>query len=216
MLEISNLPSTFKENKYLVLPSFLTEPVLSFAYSYVMMRVRSDHLWTYDPSLNKGDLSQKKLPWDYGDPQKEELLGAQWDYADPLTEMLLEKVRPRLETATGIKLFPTYSYLRVYKKGNKLGKHRDRPSCEVSVTLTLGLDGSTKWPIYIEHPKGISAIHLNAGDALAYRGCEVPHWRDIFEGDHQVQVFMHYVDQNGLLAQWRFDKRRQLGPIPFG
>jgi hypothetical protein len=42
---------------------------------------------------------------------------------------------------------------------------------------------------------------------LLYRGIECPHWREAFEGDRQVQVFLHYVDQKGPLADWKFDKR---------
>jgi hypothetical protein len=35
-------------------------------------------------------------------------------------------------------MLPTYSYARIYANGDELKKHRDRPACEVSVTLHLG------------------------------------------------------------------------------
>src|SRR6476661_7896483 len=59
-------------------------------------------------------------------------------HADPLMDMLLERLRPTVEQATGLSLFPTYSYFRVYKRGDVLKRHRDRPSCEISMTLSLG------------------------------------------------------------------------------
>lgn len=56
-------------------------------------------------------------------------------------------------------------------------------------------------------------MNLEAGDALLYRGIECPHWRTHFEGDHQAQVFLHYVDQQGPCAEWKFDKRDSLTDV---
>ncbi len=50
-------------------------------------------------------------------------------------------------------------------------------------------------------------MHLDRGDMLVYKGCEVPHWRERFHGDYAVQVFLHFVDQNGKNAGWKYDKR---------
>jgi hypothetical protein len=52
-----------------------------------------------------------------------------------------------VEAATGKKLFPTYAYARWYAPGDELKIHRDRDSCEISATITLGFEGSP-WPIY--------------------------------------------------------------------
>jgi len=73
-----------------------------------------------------------------------------------------------------------------------LKKHRDRPSCEISVTVMLGSDG-TKWPIYMDGTE----LNLEPGDAGIYLGCEVEHWREEFTGDWHAQTFLHYVDKNG-------------------
>jgi hypothetical protein len=189
MIEVNELLKSFQQNKHLVLKTFVNPPLLMVAYKYAMMKAISGQM----------QLGDSQIP---NTPNA---------YADPFMETLLEKVRPRLEMAIGLKLFPTYSYFRVYQKGDLLKKHKDRPSCEISVTLTLGSDGSAEWPIYVEKSKGFSAIKLNAGDALVYRGYEVAHWREPYEGEHQVQVFLHYVDQNGPFTEWRFDKRPHLG-----
>jgi hypothetical protein len=128
-------------------------------------------------------------------------------YADPTMEMLLEKLCPTVERTTGLSLFPTYSFFRVYKEGDVLKRHRDRPSCEISVTLCLGYDPDDPWPIFVEGPMAGTSVTLKPGDALIYRGCECPHWRNAYAGNHAAQVFLHYVDQKGPNAEWKFDKR---------
>ena len=100
---------------------------------------------------------------------------------------------PDMEKYTGVDLIPTYSYLRVYKKGDELKKHIDRNSCEFSVTLTLMREPNEAiWPIYVE-TDSVHKIELEAGDGLIYKGIESPHWRDKFEGSRLAQVFLHYV-----------------------
>jgi len=146
---------------------------------------------------------------------------------DPILEKLLEEFLPKMELETGKKLFPTYAYARYYKKGEVMLCHTDRPSCEISATITLGFD-SEVWPIFmadqgsetdqgiigqngkISRIKNIQKFLMNVGDAVIYRGCDAPHWREEFKGEWQAQVFLHYVDQDGPNAEWKFDKRKCL------
>ena len=65
-------------------------------------------------------------------------------------ETLMLKCLPEMEKATGLKLYPAYTYARIYKKGDILKRHKDRFSCEISTTMNLGGDD---WPIYLE-PSG--------------------------------------------------------------
>jgi len=135
-------------------------------------------------------------------------------YSQPDFEALMVQCQPAIEHFTGLKLFPTYTYARVYNSGEILEKHRDRPSCEISVTLNLGQSSKNIWPIWIEGKEGPIEIPLSVGDAMIYRGGEVLHWREKFkpekEDDYQVQVFMHYVDQNGSFSSYKFDGRPHL------
>lgn len=131
-------------------------------------------------------------------------------YAEPCMESLLLTLQSQIEEVCALSLYPTYSYMRVYKPGDVLVRHRDRPACEISVSLNLGSEADSPWPLWIEGPEGVCAVHLEPGDALLYRGTECFHWRDVFAGEHAVQCFLHYVDQNGVNAEWRFDKRRGL------
>jgi PKHD-type hydroxylase len=57
-----------------------------------------------------------------------------------------------------------------------------------------------------------SKIIMEVGDAVVYRGMEKQHWREKYtEGKWQAQVFLHYVDQDGPHAEWKYDKRSALG-----
>jgi hypothetical protein len=137
-------------------------------------------------------------------------------YGDPMTETLLLKLNKTVEDATGLKLFPTYSYYRNYRKGDILHPHIDRPACEISATLCLGYSYSDleySWPIFVN---GIG-YDLKPGDMAIYRGLECPHWRNKFDppgsNDYQIQTFLHYVDANGPHAEWIYDKRIGIGHV---
>ena len=139
-------------------------------------------------------------------------------------ETLLKEVMPIMEKETGLKLIPTYSYARIYKKGDILHRHKDRFSCEISTTLNLGGD---PWPIFIDPtgsnnvideykgihkpgaPKGVK-VDLKPGDMLIYSGCELEHWREPFQGELCGQVFLHYNEKDG---QYHipYDGRAMLG-----
>lgn len=128
-------------------------------------------------------------------------------------DSLLEQLTPNIEAATGKKLYPTYVYARWYAPGDELEIHLDRPACEISATITLGFEGNP-WPIFIgydENKKNCRQINMNVGDAVIYKGEELYHWREKYtEGNWQAQVFLHYVDQDGPNAEWKYDKRECL------
>jgi predicted 2-oxoglutarate/Fe(II)-dependent dioxygenase YbiX len=126
-------------------------------------------------------------------------------------DKLLVDLLPHFEKASGKRLYPTYSYARLYKPGEKLEIHTDRPACEISATLTLGFEGKA-WPIYMGDEGGANAskIEMAVGDAVLYRGMEKHHWRKKFKGEWQAQVFLHYVDADGPHKEWKFDKRQGL------
>ena len=102
----------------------------------------------------------------------------------------------RVEEVTGnVKLYPTYYYARTYLKGADMFAHKDRPSCQNSLTMNLGQ--SHNYPFFIEQEDGkFEEIDLQPGDAVIYRGCEWNHYRLVFEGDWYTQVFLHWVDNS--------------------
>ena len=121
-------------------------------------------------------------------------------------ELLIEKV-PYMSKIAGQLVLPTYSYARMYSKGNVLERHRDRHACEFSVTLHL--KGDKDWPILFESPEGKEvSIVLKPGQAIAYLGMVTDHWRNAYEGEEYIQVFLHYVLSQGDNWIYYFDNYR--------
>jgi len=145
----------------------------------------------------------------------EQIKNAHSRYADPLMEAVLLKIQKTIESITDLSLHPTYSYYRIYRSGDELVNHTDRPSCEISATVCFDYEYSNKdfqWPIYMNG----TALILEPGDIAVYRGCEVPHWRDKFigeEDDWHIQGFFHYVDVNGPYENYMYDGRSTVGEL---
>jgi hypothetical protein len=132
-------------------------------------------------------------------------------YADMLTESILINMLPAVEENTGLSLYPTYSYYRVYRNGSVLPPHTDRESCEISATLCLGYSYNSEeisWPIFINH-KGFV---MEESDMIIYKGIELIHYREMLnvsEDVFHIQCFLHYVDKNGPYKDFAFDKRKE-------
>jgi predicted 2-oxoglutarate/Fe(II)-dependent dioxygenase YbiX len=120
-------------------------------------------------------------------------------------ELLCEKT-PEISEIINEPVLPTYCYSRIYKNGNILEPHTDRESCEISLTINLSCDEI--WPIYINTPKDeTKQVNLNPGDAMVYLGTIASHWREKYEGNELVQVFLHYVKSRGDNFEFYFDKK---------
>lgn len=134
-------------------------------------------------------------------------------YADPAMESILLKIHPLIENITSLKLFPTYSYYRVYRNNDELIPHIDRESCEISATLSFNFSYKNRpWPIYMNNTE----ISLEPGDLAVYRGCDIEHYRNPLvcaDTDHHIQGFFHYVDANGPYADFMYDKRKCIGSL---
>ena len=212
---------SFKKNKYQVIRGAISKEVAALAYTYLQISAEADN-WM----LNNGVTHQgNPLLGRFNDVQ---VPGSYAKYSDRLMETLLVKTIAVMQKKTGLKLVPTYSYTRLYRKGNILRRHKDRPSCEISTTLNLGGD---EWPIFIDPtgsdnvideykeihkpnaPKGIE-VNLKQGDMLIYSGCELEHWREPFQGKLCGQVFLHYNHADGQFAKTNlYDKRPMLGIV---
>jgi hypothetical protein len=75
--------------------------------------------------------------------------------------------------------------------------------------MTLNLGGDL-WPIYFkDNNQKEKKVILKAGDIAMYKGMELEHWREPFEGKYCVQVFLHYADEKN--QNLLFDGREMLG-----
>ena len=188
---------------YKVVKEAISFELANFLFNYFLLKREAvDYMysnnWTYDNGVF-GTWKDQQVPNTYS------------IYGDPVFDTLLMKMLPVMNRETGLDVIPTYSYARIYKKGDILKRHKDRPSCEISTTLNLGGD---PWPIFIDPtgsnnvvdeyknihkpnaPKG-ERVDLEIGDMLIYEGCKLEHWREPFEGEHCGQVFFHYNNKKG-------------------
>lgn len=124
----------------------------------------------------------------------------------PFVRLLVERL-PRVEALCGEAVLPTYAYARMYRHGATLAPHTDRPACEIS--LSLHLRGDRPWDFWLRNfGSAPVAIGLQPGDALLYLGCQTEHWREAFDGEDCVQVFLHYVLAHGSFAHLFFDREK--------
>lgn len=189
---MDEIAQEFEQNGYVVLRSLITEPLLSNLCRYGLRRMAI------------GPTGWEKANVDQEAPPTPEA------YGDPMMNMLLLNLKPKVEKATGLELDPTFSFYRVYRRGDLLKKHKDRPACEIAVTVSLHYQADQTWPIWVEGRSGAAMIQLKPGDAVLYRGIDCPHWREPFDGEESLQVFLFYVDRQGPHAEWKFDKRKAL------
>ena len=116
------------------------------------------------------------------------------------------KYMKKIEKLTGLELYKTYTFNRVYKKGDILKIHSDRPACEISITINLG---GKPWAIWIvDYNEKPYKVHLSPGDSIIYRGCDLKHWREKNLHDDYSQIFFHFVDQVGPNAWAKDDIKR--------
>tara|TARA_R110000787_G_scaffold135929_1_gene248320 strand:- start:25 stop:690 length:666 start_codon:yes stop_codon:yes gene_type:complete len=212
---------SFENNKYFIIKQAISKELADFCYDYILLKRKVAKTLFERKSISPftsfwGVWNDKQVPETYS------------HYADIVMETLLEKLLPIMKKETNLNLIPTYSYTRIYKKGDVLNRHKDRISCEVSTTLNLGGD---LWPIYLSPDKNVGIpesdggekgitvsseaeglkINLEPGDMLVYSGCDLEHWREPFEGDNCGQVFLHYNNEKTQGYTNKFDGRPHLG-----
>ena len=187
---------------------FLPDQLLQVCYSYSLIKFSNHAVDNIDGQTNS-------------------LIGK---YGDGLMETILDLSTPVVEQNVNKKLWPTYSYFRIYDKGSDLPIHKDRPSCEYTVALCLGADPYDKpYNIYVgekdetseykyfDSDKSFNKYRIDhtfpmiPNNAIIFKGMEKIHWREYCTHDHFITVFLHYVDQEGEYKDYKFDKRDLLG-----
>lgn len=183
----------FKEKKYQPVKDILSKDIVAIASQYALIDEMNNPFIGVD----------NQIP------------DAHSKYADQLMESIMLYLQPSVEFVSGLKLIPTYSYFRVYRPGQELVKHTDRPACEISVTVSFKQNyqsetGKYNWPIFMEG----KPVVMEPGDGVVYMGCEVEHWREKFvapEYSYHIQGFFHYIDANGPNIDQALDKRQHVG-----
>jgi len=194
---------SFKTKKYIVIKNAISKELSDFIYNYFLMKRRVANILFKEKYISP----YETFFGTWNDPQ---VINTYSHYGDIVMETLLLKLNDLMNKKTKLTLYPTYSYARLYKNGDILKKHMDRFSCEISTTMNLG---GELWPIYLKDTKNqVKKIILKPGDMLIYRGTELEHWREPFEGNDCAQVFLHYNNKNTAGSDLNvYDSRATLG-----
>lgn len=182
----------YEEHGFLILRNFLPD-------------FFTNYLRTYFNTLKINNKLEK------GDAQVE---NSECVYGDPTFDTFLLMSTPLISGAIKTNLLPTYTYGRIYYNGAELLPHKDRDECQHSVTLFLGGEYDSIWPIWMlnkEIHKEPQMCALYPGDAVVYKGNKVNHWRDKFEGVNHFQLFLHFVEADGIYKDKLYDTRPYLG-----
>lgn len=144
----TNAAARFEQEGYLLLRNIVSQDICDFG-------VRHFQLIKTAGLLHRGD----------------ELVSTCWSgYGLPFSETILALLANEVSDIIGDRLLPTYSFSRVYLPGAEMVEHLDRPSCEVSGTLTLGYSTSEPWSLFMKNKDQESMdIKLNPGCSGGYR-----------------------------------------------
>jgi hypothetical protein len=198
-----SLKNVFLKNGYFLFKNIIDKEFANFLYSYLILK--KEVFLTFRKIKR---ISQFNLDWG---AEADTMVSSYNIYGDTAMDTLLKILKNKIEKQTTFELNESYSYARLYKKGDFLNKHTDRNSCKISATLNLG---GNLWPFYLIDKNNIQIeALLKPGDCLLYQGTEVVHWRNNFEGETCGQVFLHYTLKNEKNKKL-YDGRLHLG-LPF-
>ncbi|MGI9290582.1 MAG: hypothetical protein ACR2QG_04795 [Gammaproteobacteria bacterium] len=174
-------PEDFENNRYIVEKAFLDENVVRFLESYYLATM----------SRGKGHLAHDKTSIN--------------SYGEACADTLLYAMREKMEKITGLPLNPGFSFVRLYRKGEKLRRHIDRGANEVNCTIQI--HAPIPWALGLEVEDKEIHVTQDDGDALIYHGLENPHWRDEYSGNQHLQLILAYVIRGGEHDSCSFDGR---------
>ena len=216
-MELNNLSCNYARDGYVQLDKFMpVEVAIGFLArmkaDFARGGVALDNLMKDSPLLKQAAVEV------YG-----------YHYAPMIT--FLWGMTPAIQALTGCELQPTYSYFRLYRKGDVLRVHSDRPSCEHSVSLLLATSDSLPWAFDIGKdrvatPKAMadedfagrpfSSIDMKTGDAVLYQGVHRHHGRIQPNPNRwSAHLFLHWVEKSGAYADTAFDGQRPPATIDF-
>lgn len=120
---------------------------------------------------------------------------------EPVAEFVHHQLSDLVRCVTGEPIIPSYCFLSLYKTGSFLARHSDRPQCAWNVSLLIDSDPEKSpgdsWPIFLEAGGQTSAIHLEMGAGLLYRGTDIPHWREpLANGQTNTLILCHFVPED--------------------
>ena len=116
--------------------------------------------------------------WAIGDAQVRERYG---QHNETMSRYFHHQLAEFVGRISGERVKPAYAYVSAYKEGAILRPHVDRKQCVFTLSLWIDRDATAStegWPLWFETDQGQISVTQQAGDAVLFRGCELPHWRD--------------------------------------
>ena len=183
-------------------------------YLYVPNAVDFKSLYCSPPVDKEGQritgiekhLKYKQVEFNSVEPQ---VNGSLARYNHPFYKRTHYSLMKQIEGILSMDLLPTYYFDRFYYEGQKLARHSDRPSCEISATVQISTNRDEAWPIWFQRPDQTeNSVSMKNGDMVLYRGCEREHWREPLTGENSYhhQIFFHYVNAQGPYVHYAYDR----------
>lgn len=211
----NKITAQFIQNRYVVLRDFIPKDIITFALD--SWKVIEHNKAAFDVFF------RHETEITFNSP-KSSLNKSHGEAGSPMGIALNRYLKDRLKTVLDLNLGETYAYCRKYERGAYLKAHRDRPSCEISITTCLDYqtDDKKPWKIWLDNSKNwvdndepektfqetqaipnrkreSVCVELEVGDVLLYQGPNVIHWRDFLVGEYSYHVFAHFYNREGYM-----------------
>ena len=132
--------------------------------------------------------------WQLGDAQVDRRYG--W-HNEPVVRFFQHQLSHFVAGVVGEAVRPSYCYASLYREGASLRPHLDREQCLYTITLWVTRSGGVeapRWPLWFRTAEGKACATQSAGDAVLFRGAELPHWREQPPpGGEGTTLLFHYV-----------------------
>lgn len=199
--DLMHARSDFRKKKYVNLRNILPAPQMAAMRSY------------YRQYIGQGFM-------EFGDSQVNRRF---YQHNEPLARFFHKNLTNLMSSIAGEEVIPSYVYAASYREGAMLTPHIDREACEFSFSFQIDYfpeqeNHLSPWALYLSTKKipetglttfdwkdfpeetnseDINAFYLSSGDCLAYKGCELTHYRYALPAGHQsTSLFFHYVPKD--------------------
>ena len=138
-------------------------------------------------------------------------------------ETFLWGLTPIMSQLVGRDLLPSYTYFRIYLKGDICRVHSDRPSSEFGLSMTLEYSDDQIWDLQLGKERidslyplsydfgtmDYASIEMGVGDAVLYQGSHYAHGRmQPNPNAWSAHLFLFFVDRNGPYSKHAFDEKQ--------
>jgi hypothetical protein len=106
---------SFKKNKYTIIRHAISKDLATFIANYFSMQKQ-----VYDTCRTAKFISPYETLLGCYEAADQQMPGTYRQYSNIAMETLMLKCQPEMEKITGLKLYPAYTYARIYKKAMNL------------------------------------------------------------------------------------------------